>query len=223
MTNYHSTNHHRRDMHVPLEEFGYITLGRTIVPIRELAIDSANQGIPLAFYVEQSPGTEVSTTVNTYPNGLELQRAESDGMRFFIGRDYERMEVQGNNNFRVELIERLLHDQSSESYYGTRDCSWESDRVETAPIFRVWESNTRPPLRERPICDCTHAQYGLGYMLRRWVILENRDLPDCLRVETSHWEGNGEINNICHDNLDSIGSEESEIDVCDLLRVTVRE
>jgi hypothetical protein len=155
-------DNYQPEMHVALEQMPYILVGRTLIDMRHVIAVSVAMEVPLAFYTE-GPG------------------------RFFIGRDYERMDPCGRLDFRVELLERLMGDADTWESLGGR--TWESRRVQTAPLLRLWEVSLAPPLRESHVCDCTSPQYGLQHLVEAYVLRQNRDVPTHVRIELERMMG----------------------------------
>lgn len=145
------------ELHLPLEEMSYILLGRTPINMRGVARVALEQEVPLAFYSEKERGFG----------------------RFFIGRDYQRMDPAGRQDFRIELLERQLDGETSDGYESLQmrvgSITVFTGRVETAPLFRVWEFSLVPPAREAMIRDHTDAQHGLQYLTIAYVIHQDQE------------------------------------------------
>ncbi len=160
MENYRTNEdgNYQPEIHLPLEGMNHILLGRTLIGVTEQTKEAMDRGVPLAFYSEQAGAL----------------------CRFFIGRDYRRMEPRGKTDYRIELLERLADmDSVGSEDWGFESIEnpstlFESGRVETAPLFRVWQMSLAPPLREVWIRDYENApQRGLQKLIEAYVIHQN--------------------------------------------------
>ena len=143
-------DNYQPEINIPLEEMNRMLLGRTILDMGVIGHSASGHGVPLSFYSEQ----------------------HGDSARFFIGRDYRRIEPSGQTDYRIELLERLVENNESER---VGNMFWRSGRVETAPLFRVWEQNLTPPSRERRVCDFQEPQNGLNFLTMAYVVFQNQE------------------------------------------------
>jgi hypothetical protein len=160
-------NRHASEENVPLEEMSYIFLGGTLIDMNGVLRFSEERNIPLSFYSED----------------------QGDMRRHFVGRDYNRMDPEGGADFRIELLETMERPYEGEVLRSTRGgttilnyCGDERSRVDTLPLFRLWEISLTPPAREGRVLDSSRDS-ALQELTIAYVINQGRDIPTPIRLE----------------------------------------
>lgn len=182
---------YQTETHIPLEDMRHVLLGRSIINLDSSILESMKRHVPLAFYTEQS----------------------RDETRFFIGRDYQRIESTRATDFRIELLERIAGGEAEllEHHFTTNEqghsytlayesvhdksSAYRDNRIETAPLFRIWESSLTLPHRETRIRDCTEAEEGLPHLISAYLVHQNKEdqYPNWLRAGLRDMEHRNEL------------------------------